>query len=81
MNDSDREKIADALGEEHVKHTEWWSAEMDYCRSKLAPLLTRVDADDRMELQQHGTSVNSDGEHKVRMTFVVEGEPWEDDGE
>lgn len=81
MNDTDREKIADALGEEYVEHTEWWSAEMDYCRSKLAPLLTRVDADESMALQQHGTSVNSDGEHEVRMTFVVEGKPWEKDSE
>lgn len=44
----------------------------------MAPFLRRVDADERMELQQHGTTVNSDGEHEVRMSFVVQGGAWED---
>lgn len=74
-----REEMAERFGEEYVEHTEWWAEEMDFCRDKLHPLLEQVRNDPEMQLARHGTSTNSDGDHEVRLSFTVYGEPWEGD--
>ena len=78
LSEDERQAIEHgALTPEQIAHTRWWSEEMDRCRTKLTPILLHVQNQPDMELVKHGTSTDSSGVHEVRLTFTVQGDPYD----
>jgi len=74
---SHKTRFPNSYDEEDKKHAIWWSDQSQLCKSAIADIQEEIAKKENVKIAGSHTATKKNGKHEVKVSFVVDGESFE----